>query len=492
MTNFRKLLAVIICMVLIVATLPMTMAFAQDGANCKLDTMYHVFVLNNEDVVTFNFTPQESGYYSLRSFGFEDAYVDVYDEYYNFVYGDDDGGKEYNFICNVYLEKDKTYYFEMSAYYAYESEFDFMLTKMSDLTIATIDEAKTETVNLDENNISAFFEFTAQEDGYYAFSSKAEDADTYLFAYDDEWNFVNKDDDGGADYNGCVNLYLKAGESCYLEATTYSDGDECTFDVVLNKTEVVTDIEVNQAPDTVVYFEGYVDEMIDFSGLKLKLTYSDGTTVDYNYDESPEIVGTSMYFDWDIDEDGNYFMCIMTDFAYVEMPIEVIENPVKSISVSDEVSVELLEHTGGFFEGENYYYTYDVPKDLIINVEYTDGTTATVDFASGIMGYDFISYDNQGDGEYFTLGNNTAYIEYFGVTCEINVFVTDLPSFLGDVDCDSEISIMDATAIQLHSAKKLELTDAQLKLADTDKDQAVSVMDATQIQRLLAKKIPQL
>ena len=53
----------------------------------------------------------------------------------------------------------------------------------------------------------------------------------------------------------------------------------------------------------------------------------------------------------------------------------------------------------------------------------------------------------------------------------------------------TNITIMDATAIQRHIAKNLTLTDEQLALGDTDKDGKISVMDATAIQRYVAKLI---
>ena len=62
-------------------------------------------------------------------------------------------------------------------------------------------------------------------------------------------------------------------------------------------------------------------------------------------------------------------------------------------------------------------------------------------------------------------------------------------ALLGDVDNDSEISVMDATVIQRHVAKIKTLNDDQILRADTDKDKEVSVMDATTIQRLVAKII---
>ena len=61
---------------------------------------------------------------------------------------------------------------------------------------------------------------------------------------------------------------------------------------------------------------------------------------------------------------------------------------------------------------------------------------------------------------------------------------------LGDADLDGIVSVMDATAIQLHAANKKLLSDAGLLLADADVDGVISVMDATEIQLFAASKIP--
>ena len=63
---------------------------------------------------------------------------------------------------------------------------------------------------------------------------------------------------------------------------------------------------------------------------------------------------------------------------------------------------------------------------------------------------------------------------------------------LGDVDGDDKVSVMDATAIQLHLASLSTIGDAHIGYADTDKDGSLSVMDATQIQLFLAHLIPEL
>ena len=56
----------------------------------------------------------------------------------------------------------------------------------------------------------------------------------------------------------------------------------------------------------------------------------------------------------------------------------------------------------------------------------------------------------------------------------------------GDVNKDGKINIKDATAIQKHLAKLIELDDEALELADFDDNRKVSVRDATAIQKFIA------
>lgn len=63
---------------------------------------------------------------------------------------------------------------------------------------------------------------------------------------------------------------------------------------------------------------------------------------------------------------------------------------------------------------------------------------------------------------------------------------------LGNIDGDGDITIMDATAIQLHIAQLCPIPDERLECGDTDKDGEVSIMDATQIQLFIAQLIPSL
>lgn len=65
-------------------------------------------------------------------------------------------------------------------------------------------------------------------------------------------------------------------------------------------------------------------------------------------------------------------------------------------------------------------------------------------------------------------------------------------ALLGDVDLDGNVSVIDATAIQMSLALIIELDSEASKYADTDRDGCVSVMDATAIQMFLAQLIDKL
>ena len=79
---------------------------------------------------------------------------------------------------------------------------------------------------------------------------------------------------------------------------------------------------------------------------------------------------------------------------------------------------------------------------------------------------------------------NTAGIKIAIGPCEESPDKSDGVS--GDANCDTEVNIKDATAIQKHVAGLITLTDAGVKLADVDANTSVNIKDATAIQKHIA------
>ena len=77
------------------------------------------------------------------------------------------------------------------------------------------------------------------------------------------------------------------------------------------------------------------------------------------------------------------------------------------------------------------------------------------------------------------------------VVCIPYTAATDkMPDLLiGDADGDGVITIMDATAVQLHLAQLEMLSEESLKLADVDGSSDITIIDTTTIQLFLAQII---
>ncbi len=71
-------------------------------------------------------------------------------------------------------------------------------------------------------------------------------------------------------------------------------------------------------------------------------------------------------------------------------------------------------------------------------------------------------------------------------TVTVEFGVVELPSLLGDVNCDTKVNIKDATLIQKYIAGLAEISEKGLALSDTNLDENVNIKDATAIQKHIA------
>ncbi len=94
---------------------------------------------------------------------------------------------------------------------------------------------------------------------------------------------------------------------------------------------------------------------------------------------------------------------------------------------------------------------------------------------------EFASVGDEGDDEPFYLSSELPYEEITYDGCTVY-------GYIGDADGDGEISVLDASAIQLHLVGKMTLSENGYLLSDTDSDDDVSVLDAAEIQLFLVGK----
>ena len=71
--------------------------------------------------------------------------------------------------------------------------------------------------------------------------------------------------------------------------------------------------------------------------------------------------------------------------------------------------------------------------------------------------------------------------------CSVSIMSAFADSFAaGDVNCDGDVNIKDATLIQRYAVSLVEFSDKEMKLADVNADGDVNIKDATMVQKYIA------
>lgn len=436
----KKLLAIVLSMVLLICSMPLMQANAVFYNGMFEDQLYSVSLSAEKPIEYRAFYPEKSGYYAFYSecYDYSDPFVYCYDENHNQLGYDDNNGGNENFCYIAYLEKDKAYNFEIGAKRFSSGKAIFNVTIIDlDKRIADINLGYTVSVTPSTKRGVEYFRFTPQDSGYYAFSSLQKYAFSNAVLYDSEFNLLDEDDDSGVGSSFYLSHYLEGGKTYYYMSTTSHNISSNTYEVTLNKCEIISQINIVSYPDKMTYYDGYVEQTVDLNGLSAQFVYTDGSTVEWTYSDdgsySNELVGTTVYADITKDENGKYYGYVSADEGYASFDIEVVDCPVESIEVVSHTKVECYENMTGneYFDSEKnerwFVYDYKLPHDLVMRINYDDGTYEETRFFDDNNEVPFKYSDNQLKGEKWSLGKNPVTLTYFDKECTFYVDVIENP-----------------------------------------------------------------
>lgn len=423
MNAIKKIIAVLLCMVMLLCIMPVV-SFSAADTSMVLDTYYDEYI-TDEDYVLYTFTPKASDYYRFFTVGFTDTYVNVYEEDYYDMGFDDDSGVEYNCNYTLYLEKGVTYYFYVGIY-DWDGEFEACITRMGTAPYTGIAKNKVYNVTLNENKNSQLFKYVPTKSGTYAFSSSGS-YDAYCIFYDSQWTPIYSNDDGAGDCDFYLDCYLEAGETYYFEATQYYAWGDENYTVSIKETPIVEDIEIVSYPDDLSCYYDYIYETLDLRGLKVKLTYTDGSIKYWEYDDD-YIIGSNMECSWGYDENEEPYVEVYTTFCYDFFYLQPEYNPVEYMTVKENPEVKYYEYCDGYWDEFGDFYYYEPSLDgFEFEVHYYDGTTETVNYYDGINGKPIYYDSSQYDEPWSIGGDNFIVFEYFGVEAYYEVEIEENP-----------------------------------------------------------------
>lgn len=182
------------------------------------------------------------------------------------------------------------------------------------------------------------------------------------------------------------------------------------------------------------YF-GYYTSGIE--NARFLITYKDGST---KIATPKELF--SEYFIVDDNQEENHwekgkenYLTISYFGVETQIPVDIIDNPVKSIEVVKYDEIKLIENVDGHWyptwdEGDNgKYFDYSIPNinGVAVKINYNDGTSKTAELGSYVDGRYITWSDNQYE-KHFTVGSdNYLTINYAGKSAPLPVTVIENP-----------------------------------------------------------------
>lgn len=284
----------------------------------------------------------------------------------------------------------------------------------------------------------SYFRFTPKETGYYSFYS-----DNNAYAYgkisDENLNELASDNHWSEKSSFKVKYEMKAGTAYILE-TGYSDSSKTgSFNITVEKAKAVTKLEITALPYRMDYVKGFVTNNIEYDGLTLKATWSDGRTA------TKECYGSYLEFDDEIvrfdfsstDEDGT--VKISCGSAATQLKFRLKENPVVGLEIANVGEHRYIENCDGYMAS---YYNYETGKseyfyryhfyssdvsDAVIQINYINGTFKTARIGDYVDGFRIDVSDDQYNNHWKLGSDNYVTVSYMGKETKLPITVIANP-----------------------------------------------------------------
>lgn len=284
-----------------------------------------------------------------------------------------------------------------------------------------LDTLKTVSVNGEDTVLS----FSPEKDGFYKFISTGS-YDTVATLYDGKWNKLNYGDDSKESSNFEIIEKLSAGCVYYLGVNTYS-GTSASFKVKVTETVGIASATVTQYPFDMTCVEDYESRTANLNGLEMTFTTTEGEEMSWAYGDYPYVGDFVItYYDYEVGEDGYFYVDVKCGGEAVRLQYTIVENPVESIEYHSKKDIVLYENCGGYDLYDKYVYNYEFPSDAVFVINFKDGTSVKCEKGEEVNGEVLYTYTNQYENPW-SVGTNYVYATYMGIETAIPVYVKSCP-----------------------------------------------------------------
>ena len=283
-----------------------------------------------------------------------------------------------------------------------------------------------------------YYSFTPEESGLYSLDVSSDDTYSETLLYDGDMMRLTME--YGLNYN--VPYIMEAGKTYYYSVMhLYSDRLNVTISV--NRYTRPVGLELVSPPDKTEYIEELLYDDLNYSGMKVRIQWEDGTDTLLDFDNNPYKVGF-YYVYTDVSDTG--LLTVQYGDLSITYQLDLIENPVDYIKIDAVPKSEFIyadpEYSYRSYSwdetGEDtYVWSYDFygkrcPEGLEFTVYYNDGTSKKYTWEDielpKIVGKNYQTIDGHvysfgAYGNEMKVGENTVTLRYMNHTAEYTVTV---------------------------------------------------------------------
>jgi hypothetical protein len=171
----------------------------------------------------YSVRPTQAATVVVETSGNLDTYLRAYDASDNIIAEDDDSGEGYNARLEIFVQPGRTYFFVVSDYYGDGGSYQI---RASQRPLPQATELRLDNIvsgNIREGE-SYWYRVRASQAGFLVVETSGS-TDTYLEAYDESYNLLGRDDDGGDNYNARLSIFAEAGRNYLFRLRGYSNSE---------------------------------------------------------------------------------------------------------------------------------------------------------------------------------------------------------------------------------------------------------------------------
>ena len=343
-----------------VCIIPLTVI---ETPSITVDSPVSITFKENYDNIQYRFTPEKSGYYLIKSYNHS---PDLLDRNMDIRQGDQyittaiNVGNET--LAYVYLEANTSYTINMYKYFSSSDTFTLYVTESVTISSISIKKQPLKTTYLKDSSgvdLSGLELFVTTSDGKTSVWKYAKGSNKILdYPFHASYRY---------DIDSVLSYTIRAGAA------------ECTLNftpITIEKIEAITGGGIKLVENTNGYTSG--EAFIYFtptSQVKIKITYSDSTYVfaspHENVDGFPITVMDTQYEKpWTLGDNNSFTINYMD--KSLSVPVSIIKNTVKSMTLIDDGDVTITEGMADFYLYEGWVYNPDMSR-VKIKLEFENG-----------------------------------------------------------------------------------------------------------------------